>query len=202
MVDVNSPSFWDAIYQSGRTGWDLGQPNPVFHRVLKSGKFTPGKLLILCAGHGYDARMFARHGFEVTAVDFSSEAIQEMHNLEDPHAPLEILQTDIFEMPETMAGLYDYVLEYTCFCAIDPQRRNEYVEKITRLLKPGGTYIALAFPISAHTGGPPYAVSSDELVTPLAEQGFELIKREIPSDSVPDRRGREELIILRKKDKE
>jgi hypothetical protein len=142
--------------------------------------------------------MFARHGFEVTAVDFASDAVQAMYSLDDPQTPLEILQIDLFNMPPHLEGQFDYVLEYTCFCAIDPKRRTEYVMHVTRLLKTCGIYIALAFPIKEYTGGPPYAVSSDELVNPFIQQGFVLLHREIPSDSIPGRRGIEELIILRK----
>jgi hypothetical protein len=66
-------------------------------------------------------------------------------------------------------------------------------------LKPGGIYIALAFPIGGRTGGPPFVVTPDELVDPLNEMGFELVTREIPDDSVPGREGIEELLILKKK---
>ena len=48
---------------------------------------------------------------------------------------------------------FDYLLEYTCFCAIDPKRRTEYADLVDRLLKPGGTYIDLAFPLDGRGGG-------------------------------------------------
>ncbi|MCK4897808.1 MAG: methyltransferase domain-containing protein [Anaerolineales bacterium] len=198
MSDTNSPSYWDAIYQSGRTGWDIGKPNPVFRRILESERFAPGTMLVLCAGRGYDARMFASRGFIVTAVDFSAKAVRDMHSLSDPQIPYEIIKMDLFDIPNSFKEQFDYVLEYTCYCAIDPSRRSEYIKEVARLLKPGGIYIALAFPISSHTGGPPYAVSSDELVDPFLALGFELLQREIPPDSIPTRRGKEELIILRK----
>jgi SAM-dependent methyltransferase len=199
MNDVSSPSFWEDNYRSGRTGWDLGMPTPVFQRLAESGEFPPGKMLVICAGRGYDARMFARLGFEVTAVDFAEEAVKEMLALNEPETSLEVIQADLFDLPAFMKGEFDYILEYTCFCAIDPQRRTEYINSVANLLKPGGIYIALAFPIGGRTGGPPYVVSPDELVDPLNEMGFELVSREIPDDSVPGRDGIEELLILKKK---
>lgn len=174
-------------------------PTPVFRRLADQEEFELGKMLVLCAGHGHDARMFARRGFEVTAVDFASEAVQKMHSLQDANTPLEILQLNLFELPSSLDGKFDYILEYTCFCAIDPKRRTEYVHRVSSLLKPGGVYIALAFPIGQHAGGPPYSVSSDELVNPFINRGFELLHREIPHDSAPGRSGIEELIILEKK---
>jgi SAM-dependent methyltransferase len=197
--DVNSPSFWEEHYRSGRTGWDLGVPTPVFQRLAEGGEFSPGKMLVLCAGRGHDARLFSRLGFKVTAVDFAEEAIQEMLALDDPEAPLEVIQADLFDLPRFIQEEFDYILEYTCFCAIDPQRRVDYVNSVASLLKPGGVYIALAFPVGGRAGGPPFVVSSDELVFPLSKMDFELLTREVPHDSVPGREGIEELLILKKK---
>ena len=199
MNDVSSPSFWEENYRSGRTGWDLGKPTPVFQRLAESGKFPPGKMLVICAGRGYDARLFARLGFQVTAVDFAEEAVKEMQTLVDPNISMEVMQADLFDLPVFMNEEFDYILEYTCFCAIDPQRRADYIHGVSSLLKTGGIYIALAFPIGGRTGGPPFVVTPDELVEPLGERGFELILREVPEDSVPGREGIEELLILKKK---
>ena len=199
MNDVNSPSFWEESYRSGRTGWDIGTPTPVFQRLAESGEFKPGRMLVICAGKGYDARLFARLGFKVTAVDFAEEAVQEMQTLDDPDASMEIMQADLFDLPTFMEGEFDYILEYTCFCAIDPQRRADYIKSVASLLKPGGVYIALAFPIGGRSGGPPFVVTPDELIDPLKDMGFELITREVPEDSVSGRQGIEELLILKKK---
>ncbi|MGB3699973.1 MAG: methyltransferase domain-containing protein [Anaerolineales bacterium] len=199
MSDVNSPSFWEESYRSGRTGWDLGMPTPVFQRLAESEIFLPGKMLVICAGRGYDARLFARRGFQVTAVDFADQAVKEMQSMLNPDLSMEVIQADLFDLPAFMQEEFDYILEYTCFCAIDPQRRTDYIESVSSLLKPGGYYIALAFPIAQRTGGPPFLVTPDELIDPLGERGFELITREIPGDSVPGREGIEELLILKKK---
>ena len=198
--DVNSATFWEESYRSGRTGWDLGMPTPVFRRLADSGKFPPGKMLVICAGRGYDARMFARNGFDVTAVDFAEQAVKEMQSRIEPGMAMEVIQADLFDLPAFMKEEFDYILEYTCFCAIDPQRRADYIESVSSLMKPGGYYVALAFPIGNRTGGPPFLVTPDELIEPLGDRGFELVNREIPDDSVPGREGIEELLILKKKE--
>jgi hypothetical protein len=90
------------------------------------------------------------------------------------------------------------MLEYTCYCAIDPQRRKEFADLTARLLKPGGIYISLAYPISNHTGGPPFSVSVPEVLNLFQERGFKLVGRKMPSDSVPARKGAEELLLLQK----
>ena len=196
--DVNSPRKWEADYARHTDGWDLGGPTPIFKRLILSGQLTPGRMIVLGAGRGHDAREFARHGFQVTAVDFASHAVQEMHRLDDPDAPVEILQHDIFTLPKSLNNAFDYVLEYTCFCAIDPKRRAKYADLVTRLLKPGGIYIDLAFPLDGRKGGPPFAVSASEVMNLFRARGFKLVSREAPVDSISPRRGAEELFIFQK----
>ena len=195
-LNINQPAFWEEIYQHGRAGWDLGGPTPALSRLLASGEIAPGRLIVLGAGRGHDAREFARHGFTVTAVDFAAHAVLGMRNLADPQAPIEIVQADIFTLPAELNHTFDVVLEYTCFCAINPARRGEYADLVARLIKPGGAYAALLFPLDQHAGGPPFAVSVDEALELFGERGFQLRRRETPPDSVPQRRGLEELLIF------
>ncbi|MCI0553325.1 MAG: TPMT family class I SAM-dependent methyltransferase [Anaerolineae bacterium] len=196
--DVNSARKWDADYERKTDGWDLGGPTPVFKRLASSRQLIPGRMIVLGAGRGHDARLFARHGFQVTAVDFASQAVQEMQRLADPESPVEILQHDIFTLPETLTNSFNYVLEYTCFCAIDPNRRGEYADLVTRLLKPNGIYIDLAFPLDGRKGGPPFAVTEAEIFDLFQKRGFKLLSREKPAESVSPRRNAEELFIFQK----
>ena len=196
--NVNSPKKWEADYERKTDGWDLGGPTPVFKRLAASGQFTPGRMIVLGAGRGHDAREFARHGFQVTAVDFASHAADEMRRLAEPDAPVEIIQGDLFALPNELHNSFDYVLEYTCFCAIDPKRRAEYADLVTQLLKPDGTYIDLAFPLDGRAGGPPFAVKEAEVMDLFQKRGFKLLSREKPAESVSQRRHAEELFIFQK----
>lgn len=196
--DVNLPAKWERDYQRGTAGWDIGTPTPVFQRLIRSGEFPPGRILVPCAGRGHDAREFARHGFEVVAVDFAREAVEQMRALMDDASQYEIWQGDLFQLPQEWYGTFDYVLEYTCYCAIDPQRREEYADMIARVLKKGGKYIALALPLNERVGGPPFTVKPDELISQLTRRGLKLLHREFPSDSIKPRKGNEELLVMKK----
>jgi SAM-dependent methyltransferase len=196
--DVNSAHKWEADYKRKTDGWDLGGPTPAFKHLMLDGGLKPGRMIVLGAGRGYDAREFARHGFQVTAVDFASQAVREMQRLADPAAPVDILQHDIFTLPHEIDNSFDYLLEYTCFCAIDPKRRTEYADLVTRLLKSNGLYIDLAFPLDNRVGGPPFAVSVAEITGLFQIRGFNLISRDTPADSVSQRHGAEELLIFQK----
>jgi len=201
-MDVNLPDKWQADYERRSDGWDLGGPTPAFKRLAESRRFQPGRMAVPGAGRGHDAREFARHGFQVTAIDFAPHAVSEMKRLNDPSAPIEILHHDLFSLPHELDGSFDYLLEYTCFCAIDPKRRTEYADLVGRLLKPGGTYIDMAFPLDGRAGGPPFSVSEEEVMDLFTERGFHLVGREKPDDSVGPRRQAEELFIFQKTDKQ
>lgn len=155
-------------------------------------------MIVLGAGRGHDARMFARAGFDVTAVDFADEAVEAMHELAEPDAPVTIMAEDIFHLPHRIDHTFAYILEYTCFCAIDPSRREEYADIVDHLIAPNGLLIALLFPVWDRSGGPPFAVSPDQFESLIGARGFEILHRETPADSVSSRQGLEELLVLRK----
>lgn len=197
-VDENSADFWDRLYRSDQFHWDLAGPTPVFQRLAESGQLAAGRMLVLGAGHGHDARLFAGHGFQVTAVDFSAEATTAMQQLADPGSPVEIVQADFFSLPAAWNGQFDYVLDYTSFCAVLPRRRPEYADLVARLLKRGGRYVILAFPIGTRSGGPPYVVQPEAIISLYVERGFTLQHRDTPVDSAAGRQGHEELLVLAK----
>jgi len=199
-LDINNPEFWEEVYQGGRAGWDLGGPTPAFVRLLASGEFAPGRMLVTCAGRGHDARAFARHGFQVDAVEFAAEPVRDMRALAEPNAPVRIVQADLFTLSHELDGQYDYVLEYTCYCAINPARRPEYADLIARLLKPRGILIALIFPTTDKPGGPPFYAPIAQVLDLFQTRGFKVVQRETPGDSVPQRKDSEELLILQKQD--
>jgi SAM-dependent methyltransferase len=198
MTWAESADFWDMLYRHRRMPWDLGGPTPVFERLVTTGVISPADMLVLGAGQGHDARMFARHGFRVTAIDFADEAIAAMETHQSAETPVEIVQADFFWLPPEWNGRYDYIVDYTCFCAILPEKRPDYAGLTSRLLRSGGQFITLAFPIGRRGGGPPYTVQPEEMLTLWQQRQFVLRHREMPPDSVPDRRGVEELLILEK----
>ncbi len=193
------PEFWNELYLSDRAGWDLGTPTPAFVDLLETNRLAPGSMLVLGSGKGYDAVLFAQHGFDVTAIDSSDEAIKLTRRLAaQKGVAINFVQEDMFDYSLSIAGEFDYVLEYVSYCAIDPSRRPEYAAMIPSLMKDSGKFIALLFPLDDRTGGPPFSVSMDE-VSRLFGKKMELISLEAPPNSVAPRKGKELLTVWRKK---
>ncbi|MGH9547863.1 MAG: methyltransferase domain-containing protein, partial [Terriglobales bacterium] len=148
-------------------------------------------------GTGHECLYFASHGFEVTGVDFARSAVEEtMRKFSDAGllgTKGFLLQRDLFNIHE-YDHYFDYALEHTCFCAIHPSRRRTYVRTMHDLLKPGGKLVGL-FWLLDHKGGPPFAVSRSDIFDLFADHFIIDLTFE-PSDSVPERMGRELFTIM------
>ena len=142
-----SAEYWESSYQSGEMGWDLGGPTPIFDQWIKTCK-EPLSICILGAGNGWDAFNFANRGHIVTAVDFAESAVKYMQmTSEQNDLKIDIRKMDIFDLDQIYTNHFDVVLEYTCFCAINPSRRRDYLKMVCNILKPNGEMVGLLFPI-------------------------------------------------------
>ena len=198
MNEVNHSQFWEDIYLENDTGWDLKGVTPFFDSI--SNELIQGKVCILGCGRGYDAIMFAKKGFDVTAVDFALTPISELNKLAiEKSVTITTVQNDIFSLVDKFPDTFDYVIEQTCFCAIHPNRRKEYEILVRTILKPGGKLVGLWFPLdkSQEEGGPPFGTTIDE-VKSIFNSGWKIEKENFPSQSVEPRKGREKLIIFKK----
>jgi len=185
--DVSKASYWAARYREGETAWDLGGPCPVFVALLASPNAPPrGKVAFPGCGHGHDVAYWRAQGYDAVGFDFAVRSV-------DP--PIEPL--DVFELGARHPHAFDVIVEYTCYCSIDPARRTEYATSLHAALRPGGTLIALLFPVEARADGPPFGIDVAEIADVLGA-GLELVRLETPADSVGPRHGRERLAVFRK----
>ena len=198
--NVSTPQFWENLYNQGSPGWDLGGPTPIFHDWLMRNRGHGERVCILGAGNGYDALAFARAGYDVVAVDFApSPLLRLSEQAKKKKLSIEVIATDMFNLPKRWNGKFDLVVEYTTYCAIDPKRRNEYVDLVMRLLKRAGRLLALFFPMDQDpTVGPPYGISYAEIKTKFGNH-FHFSSEEWPDLSVPTRRLRELLVIMERR---
>ena len=199
MKNVNKLDFWEDIYKKDDIGWDLNGPTPTFEKIAL--KLKPGKVIILGCGRGHDAITFAKLGFEVTAVDFAPSAVTYLKSLcNKKNVKVNIIQNDIFLLSKSLNNYFDYVIEQTCFCAIDPKRRGQYERLIYRILRPYGRLIGLWYPIYKpfKNGGPPWGVSISNLKD-IFRKKFQITEESFPELSVKKRKNREKLIIFEKR---
>jgi hypothetical protein len=198
---VSAPGFWERLYAEGQDGWELGGPAPPLVAWLEAGGQFPApegsdaaRIAVPGAGRGHDARLLARRGHRVWGFDFAGAAVTEARELARREGVgVSYEQRDIFTLDAAYPGFFDGVWEYTCFCAIDPARRQDYARVVHAILKPGGTLLACFFPLRDGEGGPPFPVSAAEverLLTPY----FRIVLSRPPAASAEPRQGLEWLV--------
>lgn len=192
MPNPNEPSFWETYYQD-TPPWDLGQPAPPLVQFLQTHPELPrGRVAVLGSGLGNDALWLAAQGFAVTGFDFVPAAIaHSTAQAQERQLAAEFLQRDLFQLLPEFAQTFDYVIEHTCYCAIDPDRRDEYVDIAAGILKPQGQFIGL-FWCHDRPDGPPFG-SQPESVRSLFAMDFEILSFEPVDHSIEKRKGEEYL---------
>jgi SAM-dependent methyltransferase len=195
---VSAPDFWEGLYASGGDGWELGQPAPPLVECVERTPPPRGRVAVLGCGRGHDARFLAAQGYEVVGYDFSPAAVSAARALaRRDGVAVTFEQRDIFTLAGAEAHGFDGVWEYTCYCAIDPARRDEYARTVASILRPGGWLLACFFPLRAVTAGPPFPVSRAELRRRFAG-AFRFERAQPPLRSARGRLGREWLVYARR----
>jgi len=198
VASVSHPAFWENLYRRRGDGWELGAPAPELVTFVEASPPPRGRVAVPGCGRGHDARYLARVGYEAIGFDFAQDAIDQARALEaDARTGARFERRDIFTLARDYANAFDGVWEYTCFCAIDPARRTDYVRTMAAILRPGGWLLACFFPLGAPTAGPPFRVSASE-IRRLFAPAFRLERAFPPLRSARARQGREWMVLARR----
>lgn len=189
-----STTDWEAKYQAQDTPWDKGEPAPGLVDWLAAQPGLPsGTVVVPGCGLGHDVRAWAAAGFTTTGLDIAPSAVERARAGGGPEGT-EFRLGDF--LADESPVRFDWVFEHTCFCAIPPDRREDYVRAVLRWLKPGGHYLAVNYFIP-DTDGPPFGVDRAEVWTRFSPY-FELLAEWTPR-SYPNRAGLERMFAWRRK---
>jgi len=182
------PVDWEARYRAGDTPWNKGRASPALTDFLAS-HIIGGEVLVPGSGLGEDVRALAEQGAAVVGLDLAITAVRLARSI--PPSGLEVYeQGDLFHLPTSWAGRFEWVVEHTCFCAIPPGRRSDYVKAIASVMKPNGHYFAVFYLNPAAPEGPPHGITREEIAH-LFDPRFQLLEEWIPSNAFAGREGRE-----------
>jgi SAM-dependent methyltransferase len=192
------PTDWEAQYQKNETPWDKGAPSPGLVDFLANDP-VHGAVLVPGCGAGHDVRALAAGGAEVIGLDVAPSALRAAKTFPRVgHERYEL--ADLFALPAPLREAFDWVWEHTCFCAIDPSRRSDYVTAVHGALRPGGRLLAIFYLDPGQPSpddGPPFEVSIAELDR-LFLPRFSLEREWLPQHAYPGREGREWMRVLRR----
>lgn len=173
-VAVLAPEDWEQRWREGTTSWDLGGVTPSLVEYCREKNPRGLDVLVPGCGRGYDAHFLARQGARVVALDYAPAALEAARTTHpESRVDWQIADVTVLDFKHR----FDLVWEYTCFCALDPPRRQAYLAGVARALRPGGHYQGLVFHSFPKSGGPPWPVDvenfRDLLATNLAIVAFE-----------------------------
>jgi len=195
---------WEACYQAGDTPWDRGQAAPPLREVIDrpgiSDIWGSGIVLVPGSGAGHDVRALAETGLDVMGLDLAPSAVKLARSF--LRVGSETYEVGDFLDLSWREGLsFSSIWEHTCFCAIDPARRDDYVAAAAGVLAPGsvlaGVFYLTPNDLGEEDNGPPFNVSIGELDQCFAPW-FERIESWVPQRTYPGREGREWIGIYRK----
>ena len=187
--------FWEERYQSKATGWDIGYVSTPIKEFIDQLTDKNLDILVPGAGNGYEVAYLYEKGFRRSkVVEIASTPLSNLKKT-CPEIPDEnLFQQDFFEHE----GQYDLIIEQTFFCALNPELRSSYVEKMADLLKTGGTLAGLLFDFPLDETGPPFGGSIEEYKN-LFSKHFKIKILEHSYNSIKPRMGKELFFIFEKK---
>jgi len=188
---------WNQRYVEGDTPWDKGAAHPVLGEMLTHGALS-GRVLVPGCGTGHDVRALARRGLEVVGLDVAPLALERAAAHAAAGGETYVLG-DLFDLPAELRGAFDGVFEHTCFCAIDPAWRANYVTAVASALHPGGRLLAVFYADPGQDGeGPPFGCSATEL-DGLFGRDFRILEEHTGFATFEHREGRELLRLFERR---
>ena len=188
-------SYWENKYSLNTAGWDIGYISTPLKTYFEKLKDKNISILIPGGGNGHEAELLYTLGFKnVHLLDIARQPLENFGS-RVPGFPTEnLIHTDFF----SHTGQYDLIIEQTFFCALDPDLRPMYAQKIHELLREKGKLVGLLFDFPLTDDGPPFGGSIKEYFNTFNEL-FTIKKLERSFNSISERNGKELFIKFEKK---
>ncbi|MEZ4937693.1 MAG: methyltransferase domain-containing protein [Crocinitomicaceae bacterium] len=189
-------AYWNDRYNRNEIGWDIGKVSQPLQTYIDQ---LPNKsiyILIPGCGNGYEAAYLWRTGFRnVFTLDISEAALSGFKKQCPDFPEQNIICSDFFEFE----GQFDLILEQTFFCALLPDFREKYIQKMSSLLAENGKLVGLLFN-TEFEGGPPFGGCEEDYRNLFSRQ-FDIVLMEESFNSIEPRSGREIFFIAKLKPK-
>ena len=190
---------WESRYTLGDTPWDKGLPHPALEEWLVKHPLC-GKVLVPGCGAGHDVRAISENPDSlVVGMDIAPSAIQRARAHPATGSEIYVLG-DFLAGEAAPLGPFDAIFEHTCFCAIPPTRRGDYVHAASAALRPGGIFLGVFFgnPENPDPHSPPFRCPPEE-VDRFFALDFEFVSSSDSFAPYPERAGREYLRVFRRR---
>lgn len=187
--------YWQNRYEQTQTGWDAGSITTPIKTYFDQVQDKNVKILIPGCGNAHEASYLFSAGFtQVHLCDWAPAPLEQFAQQHPSFPKEQLICADFFQLDMTD---FDYIIEQTFFCAIDPSLRPQYAKKMAQLLKKDGHLVGLLFneQLNLDRSGPPFGGSKAEY-TGYFQKYFMYICIENCYNSIKPRQGSEFFIEL------
>ncbi|MEV4895255.1 class I SAM-dependent methyltransferase, partial [Nonomuraea sp. NPDC055795] len=141
---MDSRHLYNLGYRLARMPWEIG-PRAELVELVRSGRLAPGRAVDLGCGTGANAIFLARHGFEVTGLDFASAALAKARrNAARAGTGVRFVEDDLTRLRQDH-GDFDVLVDYGTLDDLSPPRRDRYVDNVVPLARPGARFLLWCF---------------------------------------------------------
>ncbi len=166
--------------------WDSGISPPELFEFIKT--HPSGRAIDLGCGTGTNSITLARHGWQVTGVDFALRAIKTAkRKAKKSNVKIDLRVGDVTKL-NGIHGPFDLALDIGCFHGLG-KKKADYLQRVDEILAPGGFWLMYGFFKSARDAPGPGLAEAD---LKIAASRFNLISR---TDSL-DKKGRNAVWVL------
>ncbi len=135
--------FFEFRYLLGLAPWDTGISPPELMRFIESNPSV--RALDVGCGTGTNAITLAEHGWQVTGLDFSLQAIaRARRKARRKTLQIEFIQGDVNALND-LNGIFDLCLDIGCYHSLSLGTQMKYADQLARLASPGGTILIYSF---------------------------------------------------------
>ena len=132
--------------------WNIESPPKALVELVEGGQVQPCKTIDMGCGAGNYAIYLANVGFDVTGVDIAPSAIAlAQANAKEKGVACRFVAADVLGSLAEIAETFDFAYDWSLLHHVFPDKREQYVETVHRLLVPGGKYLSVCF--SERTAG-------------------------------------------------
>jgi SAM-dependent methyltransferase len=162
---------WEERYGAAPALWS-GRPNPQL--VAEATALTPGRALDAGSGEGGDALWLAGHGWQVTAVDFSTVALaRAAAQAEQLGVEVGWVHADLTSW-EPSPGAFDLVSAQ--YFHLPRQDRDPVLTRLAAAVAPGGSLLVVGHVASElHTGSPDMFFTAGQLAATLDPAAWDVV---------------------------
>jgi SAM-dependent methyltransferase len=147
-----SRGVFDDAYRSHTAPWVIGEPQPAFVALERSGGIR-GRVLDPGCGTGEHTIHLARLGYDVRGIDSSQHAIEQARaNAAEHNVTARFEVADALQLGHDPT--YDTVVDSALFHIFDPDERGRYVRSLHRACRPDALVHVLALTDAGPGFGP------------------------------------------------